>query len=133
MGMQLTEFLNMDEKRRTSFMLRSTYITSPSSLRLDSEQCSMTLPGGRAKSFKICQNVFPSSFGRTAVMAWSDRTMTLRPPPHWFRFLFLGKRVCLIEQEMQHHVAVVKLDVAMLKVAMFSTRTDLPTLPSPRE
>jgi hypothetical protein len=53
MGMQLTVFLNMDEKRRTSFMLRSTYIASPSSLRLDSEQCSMTLPGGRAKSFKI--------------------------------------------------------------------------------
>jgi hypothetical protein len=62
MGMQLTVFLNMDEKRRTSFMLRSTYIASPSSLRLDSEQCSMTLPGGRAKSFKIWQNVFPSSF-----------------------------------------------------------------------
>jgi hypothetical protein len=45
MGMQLTVFLNMDEKRRTSFMLRSTYMASPSSLRLDSEQCSMTLPG----------------------------------------------------------------------------------------
>ncbi len=36
--MQLTVLLNMDVKRRTSFMLRSTYIASPSSLRLDSEQ-----------------------------------------------------------------------------------------------
>ena len=150
MGMQLTVLLNMDVKRRTSFMLRSTYMASPSSLRLDSEQWSMTLPGGRAKSFRIWQNVFPSSFkyppsilmmaghldsdeGRTAGMAWSDRTMILRPPPHWFKFLFLGKMVCLTEQEMQHQVAGVKLDVAMLKVAMFSTRTDLPTLPSPSE
>jgi hypothetical protein len=62
MGMQLTVFLNMDEKRRTSFMLSATYMTSPSSLRLDREQCNMTLPGGRAKSFRIWQNVFPSSF-----------------------------------------------------------------------
>jgi hypothetical protein len=74
-----------------------------------------------------------SDDGRTAGMDWSDRTTTLRPPPHWFRFLFLGKRVCWIEQEMQHQVAGVKLDVAMLKVAMFSTKTDLPTLPSPSE
>jgi hypothetical protein len=73
-----------------------------------------------------------SDDGRTAGMAWSDRTMTLRPP-HWLRFLFIGRRVCLTEQEMQHHVAGVKLDVAMLKVAMFSTRTDPPTLPSPSE
>ena len=34
---------------------------------------------------------------------------------------------------MQHQVSGVKLDVAMLNVDMFSTRTDLCSLPSPRE
>ena len=34
---------------------------------------------------------------------------------------------------MQHQVAGVKLDVAMLKVDMSSTRTDLCNLPSPSE
>jgi hypothetical protein len=33
---------------------------------------------------------------------------------------------------MQHQVSGVKLDVAMLNVDMFSTRTDLCCLPSPR-
>jgi hypothetical protein len=41
--------------------------------------------------------------------------------------------VCLTEQETQHHVAGVKLVVAIVKLAMFSTKTDLLTLPSPRE
>ncbi len=74
-----------------------------------------------------------SEDGMTAGMAWSDKTKILCPPSHWLRFLFLGKRVCYTEQEMQHQVTGVKLAVAMLKDDMFSTKTDLLTLPSPRE
>jgi len=71
--------------------------------------------------------------GRTAGMAWSDKMTTFLPPSHWLRFRFLGRRVCLTEQETQHQVAGVKLVVAIVKLAMFSTRTDLLTLPSPKE
>ncbi len=98
MGMTVTAFLNIEENLRTSLMLCSTYLTSPSSLRLDIEQCSMMLPGGIAKSLRMLQKLLPISFkdppstlmmaghldsedGKTAGMAWSDRTMTLRPPP----------------------------------------------------
>jgi hypothetical protein len=150
MGMQVIVFLNIDENLRTSFMLLSMYLASPSILRLDREQWIMTLPGGMAKSSRMLQNVFPSSFrdppsilmmaghrdsdeGRTAGMAWSDRTMTFLPPPHWLTFLFLGSRVCLTEQETQHQVAGVKLAVAIVKLDIFSTRTDLFNLPSPKE
>ncbi len=41
--------------------------------------------------------------------------------------------MCFTEQEMQHQVEGVKLAVAMLKDDMFSTRTDLLTLLSPRK
>jgi hypothetical protein len=148
--MHETEFLNMAENLRTSLTLLSMYLASPSSLRLDREQWSRRLPGGIAKSSRILQKLFPSSLrpppstlmmaghleaddGRTAGMAWSDKMTTFLPPSHWLRFRFLGRRVCLTEQETQHHVAGVKLVVAIVKLAMFSTRTDLLTLPSPKE
>ncbi len=41
--------------------------------------------------------------------------------------------MCLTEHETQHQVAGVKLVVAIVKLAIFSTKTDLFTLPSPRE
>ena len=39
----------------------------------------------------------------------------------------------MTEHETQHQVAGVKLVVAIVKLAIFSTKTDLFTLPSPRE
>jgi hypothetical protein len=150
MGMQEIVFLNIDENLRTSLMLLSMYVANPSILRFDREQRIMTLPGGRAKSPRMLQKLFPNSFknppsilmmaghldsddGRTAGMAWSDRTMTFLPPSHWLTFLFLGSKVCLTEQETQHQVAGVKLAVAIVKFDMFSTKTDLFNLPSPIE
>ncbi len=41
--------------------------------------------------------------------------------------------MCLTKHETQHQVAGVKLVVVIVKLAMFSTKTDLFTLPSPRE
>jgi hypothetical protein len=61
MGMHEIEPLNMEVNLRTSLVLRSTYLTRPSSRKLDIEQWSMMLPGGRAKSPRILQKVFPIS------------------------------------------------------------------------
>ncbi len=62
MGMHLTVFLNMEENLRTSLTLHSTYLTRPSSLRWDMEQCSMMLPGGSANSPRKLQKLLPISF-----------------------------------------------------------------------
>jgi hypothetical protein len=62
MGMTVTVFLNIEENLRTSLMLRSTYLTRPSSLRFDMEQCNMMLPGGRANSPRMLQKLLPISF-----------------------------------------------------------------------
>ncbi len=77
----MTVCLNIDENRLTSLMLLSMYFARPSFLKLDREQCSMMLPGGKAKSPRRLQNVLPSSF------RYPPLILTMAPLDHNYVFL----------------------------------------------